>query len=111
MTGSSSFGGAAALAVESYRTQQVTGAAPAQLLLQLYDHAIAGVVRQDQRQVTAALVELIGSLNFDYEEIALGLFRLYDWCMRRVRAKDWDEVLGILRELRAAWAQATAELD
>ena len=104
----SSFGGAATLALESYRTQQVAGAAPAQLLLQLYDHAIAGALRQDQRQVNAALVELIGSLNFDYEEIALGLFRLYDWCMRRARAKDWEEVLGILRELRAAWAQAAA---
>jgi flagellin-specific chaperone FliS len=105
----SSFGGAATLALESYRTQQVAGAAPAQLLLQLYDHAIAGALRQDQRQVNAALVELIGSLNFDYEEIALGLFRLYDWCMRRARAKDWDEVLSILRELRAAWAQAAAQ--
>ena len=104
----SSFGGAATLALESYRTQQVAGAAPAQLLLQLYDHAIAGALRQDQRQVNAALVELIGSLNFDYEEIALGLFRLYDWCMRRARAKDWEEVLAILRELRAAWAQAAA---
>ena len=105
MTGSS-YSGAAALAVGSYRSQQVAGAAPAQLLLQLYDHAIAGALNQDQKQVNAALVELIGALNFDYEEIAVGLFKLYDWCMRRARAKDWEEVLGILRELRAAWAQA-----
>ena len=105
MNGSSS-GAAAALALDSYRTQQVASAAPAQLLLQLYDHAIAGALRQDQRQVNAALVELIGALNFDYEEIAVGLFKLYDWCMRRARAKDWDEVLKILRELRNAWAQS-----
>ncbi len=109
MMGSSSSAGAATLAVDSYRSQQVAGAAPAQLLLQLYDHAIAGAIRQDHKQVNAALVELIGSLNFDYEEIAVGLFRLYDWCMRRARAKDWEEVLGILRELRTAWAQAAAE--
>jgi flagellin-specific chaperone FliS len=107
MTGS--FGGAAAaLALESYRSQQTTSAAPGQLLLQLYDHAIAGALRQDQRQVNAALVELIGALNFDYEEIAVGLFKLYDWCMRRARAKDWDEVLKILRDLRDAWARAVA---
>lgn len=89
-----------------YRTQQVNGAGPGQLLLELYDHAIAGCVARDYKKVSAALVEMIGALNFDYEDIALGLFRLYDWCLRRARAKAWDEVSGILRDLRETWAQA-----
>ena len=98
-----------------YRTQQgrrvAKGFGVGQLLLELYDHAIAGCVARDCKKVSAALVELIGALNFDYEDIALGLFRLYDWCLRRARAKAWDEVSEILRDLRETWARAlkTAE--
>jgi flagellin-specific chaperone FliS len=92
----------------AYRETQTQGLAPQQLLLQLYDFAIAGCVARDMRRASAALVELIAALDFDYEEIAHGLFRLYEYALRQVKAGQYESALGILRDLRDTWEQALA---
>ena len=76
------------------------------LLLGIYEAGIEGCQKQDGRQASAALVELIGALNFDYEEASMGLFRLYDYCLRQVREKKFNEVARILADLRDAWTEA-----
>jgi len=60
-------------AASAYVAQQTQGMSQQQMLLQLYDFAVAGCVARDGRKATAAIVELIAALNFDYEEIATGL--------------------------------------
>jgi flagellin-specific chaperone FliS len=52
------------------------------------------------------LIELMGSLNFEYEETATRLYRLYEYCQRCIFQKKFDEALHIITELRNAWAQA-----
>ena len=76
------------------------------LLLGLYEAAIEGCQKRDGRQISAAIVELIGALDFTYEEAAFGLFRLYDYCLRRVKGEEFGEVAGILAELRDTWTDA-----
>jgi len=60
----------------------------------------------DRRRASAALVELIAALDFSYEEIAGGLYRLYEYALRHVKGERYDVALGVLRELRDTWEQA-----
>ena len=96
-------------AVAAYRKQQVSGARPEQLMLELYDYGVAGCLKEDSRLVSAVLVELIAALNFDHEEIATGFFRLYDYCLRQVKRGQFEMPLKILRELRETWAVALSQ--
>ena len=93
-------------AASAYVTTQTQGMSQQQLLLQLYDFAVAGCLAHDARKATAAIVELIGALNFDYEEIATGLYRLYEYSLREIRAQRFEAAGQILGGLREAWQQA-----
>lgn len=92
----------------AYVAAQTQGMTQRQMLLQLYDFAIAGCLARDTRKATTALVELIAALNFDYEDIATGLYRLYDYCLREIRAKRYEAAHKVLGDLRAAWQTAFA---
>ena len=72
-------------------------------IARLYDEGIAACLASNGRQAEAALMGLIGVLNFEYEAAAMGLFRLYDHCLRETRAGRFARPLEILRTLREAW--------
>ena len=93
-------------ATSTYQAAQVQALSPVEVMLQLYDFAIAGCVAGDARKASAALVELIAALNFDYEEIATGLYRLFEYALREVKAQRFEPAQRILSELRATWHQA-----
>ncbi|MFQ5830261.1 MAG: flagellar protein FliS [Candidatus Methylomirabilia bacterium] len=95
----------------AYRTTLTQGMTPQQVLLQLYDFAIAGCVARDTRRASAALVELIAALDFTYEDIAQGLYRLYEYALREIKAERYEAPLGILRELRETWQRAFASMQ
>ena len=95
-------------ATSAYASTQTQGMSQQQMLLQLYDFAIAGCVAHDTRKATAAIVELIAALNFDYEEIATGLYRLYDYALREVKAQRYEAAHKVLDGLRDAWHEAFA---
>jgi flagellin-specific chaperone FliS len=95
-----------AYASSTYVTTQAQALSQQQMLLQLYDFAVAGCVAKDARKATAAIVELIAALNFDYEEIASGLYRLYDYALREIRAKRFESAQTVLTGLRDAWQRA-----
>lgn len=88
-----------------YKELQLNGSTPLNLLLQVYEYGIVGCLKRDEKQVSAALVELIDALNFEQEEIAAGLFKLYDYCLRIVKKGNYDEVLTIITELRDTWTK------
>ena len=71
---------------------------------QLYDRAIAGCRREDEMLVGGAMLELIATLNFEYEGAAAGLFRVYDRCLADIRSGDFDAALEILEALRSSLA-------
>ncbi len=91
-----------------YRSQQVLGASPMQLVLMLYDLAILGCEARDPQRAGRAITELIGGLNFDYDEIATGLFRLYEYCHWEIRRGRYEAAAEALRGLKRAWEDGLA---
>lgn len=92
--------------VNAYLNTKVTSATPEQLMLMAYDVAIVNCQKKDSQKASLALTELIGSLNFEYEEIALGLFRLYQYCLNLVKKQQFDEPYTLLKELKESWELA-----
>ncbi|HOK14171.1 MAG TPA: flagellar protein FliS, partial [Candidatus Kapabacteria bacterium] len=76
------------------------------IILKMYDLFIVSCKRQDVNKMSRVLVELMGALNFEYEETATRLYRLYEYCQRCIFQKKYDEALYIITELRNAWAKA-----
>lgn len=95
--------------VAIYQRVQVLGASPMQLVLMLYDLALTGCGRRDERSARRAITELIAGLNFDYEEIAVSLFRLYEYCLGAIRSGSFEEASKILSALKEAWETALWE--
>jgi flagellin-specific chaperone FliS len=93
-------------AATAYMATQTQAMSPQQVLLALYDFAIAGCVARDARKTSAALVELIAALDFRYEEIATGFYRLYEYALREVKADRFDGAQRILTDLRDTWQVA-----
>lgn len=115
-----------AQAYDNYRKTTVETAAPGKLLLMLYDGAIRNIDNAkeaiNQKDINTAhnqiikaediILELIGSLNMDYE-ISNHLSRLYEYLhYQLVQAnleKDTqklDEVREFLVDLRNTWEEA-----
>lgn len=92
-----------------YRVQHVLGASPMQLVLMLYEMAIAGCEARDPQRAAGPITELIGALNFDQGEIAVDLFRLYEYCHWEIRRTRFREAAEILRGLKRAWEDALAQ--
>ena len=92
--------------VSSYQSAQVLGASPIQLMLIVYDLAITACGRRDTERARRAITELIAALNFDYQEIAVPLFRLYEYCLSAVNSGKCHEAAKILRPLKGAWEAA-----
>lgn len=98
-------------AVETYKTSKVEGATPGQLVLEVYDYIIACCRRGDGMRAKKGLVELMGSLNLDSPDISGPLFRTYEYCLDIVREKKFEEAVGVLTEIREAWAAAVDRVE
>lgn len=96
-------------AATAYMASQTQAMSPTDVMLELYDFAIAGCLARDTRKASAALVELIAALDFRYEEIATGLYRLYEFALREVKAQRFEPAHRILGELRDTWRLALRE--
>lgn len=90
---------------QEYRQQEVMGASPLRLVIMTYDVALQACEQKDLIRSTRAVSLLRDSLNFDYADAALGLFRLYQWALDCIRHGDYPEAIKTLRGLREAWAQ------
>jgi flagellin-specific chaperone FliS len=86
-----------------YRQQEVMGASPIRLVVMAYDLAIRACEQEDFVRATSAVSTLRDALNYEYAEVAVGLFSLYQWCLDRIRKEDYASALVTLRELRQAW--------
>jgi flagellin-specific chaperone FliS len=94
---------------DAYRTQQVLSTSPERLVLMAYDYVLAGCNVQDKTKASRGLAELIDALDFSQGDIAVGLLRLYQYAMDRVREGDFDGAVSIIRPLREAWGTALRE--
>ncbi|MCS7233738.1 MAG: flagellar export chaperone FliS [Synergistetes bacterium] len=116
---------------EQYKQTQVQTAKPEQLLLMLYDGAINFLKKAkkaiEDKNIPEAhtfliktqdiIIELMVSLNMEVGEIAMNLFRLYEYMHYRLveanvnkDVKPVDEVLKMLQDLRDAWDMAIKKM-
>ena len=89
---------------QEYRKQEVISASPVHLVVMAYDLAIRACEREDFALAVKAITALRDALDFDYGEAALGLFKIYQWCLDCLRQQNFSETLRTLHELRNAWA-------
>jgi flagellin-specific chaperone FliS len=93
-------------ATQTYRMNQINGASPLDLLIMAYDAALASAGQQDLDRFTRAMGVLRDALDFSYDaDIALGFFRLYQYCADLARKGEYEEAAGIIRDLRDSWMQ------
>jgi flagellar protein FliS len=117
-----------------YQTQAVGTAGPLQLVLMLYDRALAAIARSEwalqnqelgslelaHRELTRAqdiVTELMLSLDHDKGgEIATSLNAIYEFCLEQLTDANLHKepaalpfVAKSLAELRSAWAHIAAE--
>ncbi len=86
-----------------YRQQEVMGASPLHLVVMAYDLAILACEQENFEKAVKTISVLRDALDFDYPEVSLGLFRVYQWCLDAIRKGDYASALSAMRELRDAW--------
>ncbi len=91
---------------QEYRQQDVMGASPMRLIVMAYDLAIRSCDQKDFEKAVKTIGVLRDALNFDYPEVSMGLFRLYQWCLDCIRGGDFETAGRTLRDLRAAWQES-----
>jgi len=91
-----------------YQQQDVLNASPLRLVIMTYDLAIRSCEQQDFGKAIKTISALRDALDLDYPEVAVGLFRLYQWCLDCIRQGDYNAAMTTLKELRSAWV-ATEE--
>jgi len=93
-------------AAKAYRNEQFLNLTPVQVIDKLYSLAINACKKHDAVLARKVINELIAGLNYDYKDISVGLFRLYQYCKHCIRQDKMDDAIVVLEELRATWAQA-----
>jgi hypothetical protein len=92
-------------AVTIRRMHQTDGAS-SRRILDLYDRGIDGCLKRSEQEVREAILDLMAALNFEFEEAAVGFFRIYELSLQHAKARRFDVPLHVLRRLRAAWTDA-----
>jgi flagellin-specific chaperone FliS len=86
-----------------YKQQDVMSASPLRLVIMTYDVAIRACEQQDFAKATKTISALRDTLDLNYPDVSLGLFRLYQWCLDCIRKGDYVSAITTLTELRGAW--------
>jgi len=96
---------------QEYRQQDVMGASPIRLVVMAYDVAIQACEQKDFERAVKAISVLRDALDFDYQEIAVGLFRVYQYCLDCLRKGDYAQAASNLKELRDAWITSEKRMN
>ena len=115
----------------TYLRNKILNASPFELIIILYEGAIASILRakevsapRRQHATCSSLIraqnmirELRNALDMSRGEIAAGLYRLYTYMIQRLidantcrKTEYLDEVLQMLTELKEAWVQGVGNL-
>ncbi len=92
--------------INGYLKNEVMGLSSTEIILKIYDFAIINLKKREHQKAMRAITELIVSLNFDYKEFSLGLYKLYQYCRDQIVHGNYDNALVILEGLRESWAKA-----
>ncbi len=93
-------------ALSTYRNEQAMNLSPVEVINRLYSVAIQALKKDDQQLAVRAINELIAALNFEYQDVALSLYKLYQYTKHCLRHGKTAEAIEVLEELRGAWREA-----
>ncbi len=93
-------------AIKTYMVQKVITANPEELIVYIYDTAIAACAKRDEIKVAEAIQLLIQSLKFDNPSIAMSFYQVYNSVLDQVHHKNFEDARQVLAELRTTWSQA-----
>lgn len=91
---------------DPYLKQKIMSASPEQLISYVYDVVLTACQRKDQERALRGLMGLINALDFDYKDIAVPMYQLYQYCLEQVRKKKFDDVEELISGLKSAWSEA-----
>ena len=100
--------GAAAAALDAAITGLRT-LGTSERLLALYELGLEGCAQSNADQVNAVLEELIGTLDFEYADIAEGFQRVYEYCLKQCQTSGFDRVSFVLQDLRDTLLRASQD--
>lgn len=92
--------------VPAYLEQEVLSWSKEKIILKMYDLFLVSLKRNDVAKMSRVLIELMAALNFDYEDTATRLYRLYEYVQRCIFQRKFEEAQHIITELRISWAKA-----
>lgn len=96
----------------AYIKNKILTASPVERLLMTYEAALTACHRQEKDRAGAAIASLINALEFEHNsELALGLRRLYTYCIEQINLGTFEEAAFIMKELRDTWEQAGKAAD
>ena len=96
----------AMVAINAYRNDELANLSPVEVIDKLYSIAILACKKSDVTLAQKAITELIVGLNFEYKEIAVPLYSLYQYSKDCIRKRNLPEAIRVLEELRSTWVQA-----
>jgi hypothetical protein len=94
------------MALDAYRREEFLHLTPEQIVHKLMTLGVQGCIKGDKTQAVRAVNALILALDFKYSDVAMGFFRLYDYCKLCVYKGDFKSAITILDDLRTTWAEA-----
>jgi hypothetical protein len=74
----------------------------------LYRAGIEGCQAHNAGLVRQVLMQLIGMLNFRYQDAATRLFEVYDDCLEQVQQRQFDVPQRVLESLEAVFGPASS---
>lgn len=93
-------------ALSMYRTEQVMNLSSVEVINRLYGVAIHAIKKDDRQLAVRAINELIAALNFEYKDVAVSLYKLYQYAKHCLRKGKTAEAIEVMEELRGAWREA-----
>jgi flagellin-specific chaperone FliS len=90
----------------AYLKTKILTASPVERLLITHDAILAACHQQQKDRATVAITSLIDALEFHHNtELAVGLHRLYVYCIEQIAQGLFEEAACIMKELRDTWEQ------
>jgi len=81
-------------------------ASPEQLVVYIYDIAIAACGREEQEKAIQAIQLLIRSLNFDDRQVAGSFYQVYRTILEFLYRRQFSDAHKIISEIRETWIKA-----
>jgi flagellin-specific chaperone FliS len=92
--------------VSGYLQNEAMNLSPTEVILKIYDFVILHLKKGDTQRAMRGITELMVSLDFEYEEFSVRMYKLYKYCRDQIVHENTKEAIVIMEGLRESWVQA-----